>query len=631
MNTRTQKGNIAFLVSITIAAQSLFFAPVVHAIEAVTCGGTPQAFNETLFIDTDDAEGNGIEWGTLAECGMTTNYTGGEGDALCVKASAFGPAFDTTFETNEFSLVGVDSASVEFKVNYQDFGGGDRLEVQVSANGVPWTTIGLANISVGLFEGAGLTVNLSLAPVLGADDAKVRWRYYDNTAGADSGVYAQIDDITINCVGGADVSASVTPSAPTVTEGDEVTFNVVVKNDGPKSATDTQGFFSLPAGFTLVDIQSSQGLVIAETDGFGGLIGNIASGNEMTITAVARAGIAPEVALEVLAPNILTGIYDAGGATFGARLLPGAPVTGLVVLADDGVGDTSDGCQEIVNADAMQGNIALLTSGGCSTDVRVKNAQDAGAIGAIVASESIPFPIPPFTDFFDELSTMTPSGTVTEPITIPAIKVRKITGDALKANVVNSLQVSLNGLDFLSQEQKGFGFVRADQADPGFALLQLTDSNNFVEPSIIVVRDRDQDGEPDTTDQCITDASKIAPGVCGCGVSDSDSNSNGIIDCLSGEELKASIAEARSNVQKLRKKKGQKALRKLIRSLLQEIVQGVVSPTSPLLSATSQSNLEKFAKRANRLGKKATRTSAKNFNANKRKARKALDKLAQAI
>jgi len=33
-------------------------------------------------------------------------------------------------------------------------------------------------------------------------------------------------------------------------------------------------------------------------------------------------------------------------------------------------------------------------------------------------------------------------------------------------------------------------------------------------------------------DKCLSDSSKLEPGICGCGVSDGDSNGNGQVDCL---------------------------------------------------------------------------------------------------
>jgi hypothetical protein len=45
------------------------------------------------------------------------------------------------------------------------------------------------------------------------------------------------------------------------------------------------------------------------------------------------------------------------------------------------------------------------------------------------------------------------------------------------------------------------------------------------------VTDTDNDGTPDGCDLCPTDALKITPGVCGCGVSDADADSDGTPDC----------------------------------------------------------------------------------------------------
>ncbi len=43
--------------------------------------------------------------------------------------------------------------------------------------------------------------------------------------------------------------------------------------------------------------------------------------------------------------------------------------------------------------------------------------------------------------------------------------------------------------------------------------------------------DGDGDGSPDCLDGCAADAAKTAPGACGCGVADVDSNNNGTADC----------------------------------------------------------------------------------------------------
>ena len=44
--------------------------------------------------------------------------------------------------------------------------------------------------------------------------------------------------------------------------------------------------------------------------------------------------------------------------------------------------------------------------------------------------------------------------------------------------------------------------------------------------------DTDSDGTADCVDLCDTDSNKVTAGTCGCGVSDADSNNNGLLDCF---------------------------------------------------------------------------------------------------
>ena len=57
--------------------------------------------------------------------------------------------------------------------------------------------------------------------------------------------------------------------------------------------------------------------------------------------------------------------------------------------------------------------------------------------------------------------------------------------------------------------------------------------------------DSDADGSGDFFDGCPSDSAKTAPGICGCGSADTDSNANGIADCLTTNELAAKIAAAK--------------------------------------------------------------------------------------
>ena len=85
----------------------------------------------------------------------------------------------------------------------------------------------------------------------------------------------------------------------------------------------------------------------------------------------------------VNSPPGIAGTYDAQTADFGASV--STPTTGDVVLVNDGVGTTRDGCETpFVNAAALAGKIALIERGACNFTVKVKNAQLNGAIGALI-------------------------------------------------------------------------------------------------------------------------------------------------------------------------------------------------------------------------------------------------------
>ena len=68
------------------------------------------------------------------------------------------------------------------------------------------------------------------------------------------------------------------------------------------------------------------------------------------------------------------------------------PIEEALVLIDDeqdtlgggSLGTRRDACQPLVNADEIDGHIALIERGGCEFQVKLMRAEDAGAVGAIV-------------------------------------------------------------------------------------------------------------------------------------------------------------------------------------------------------------------------------------------------------
>lgn len=94
--------------------------------------------------------------------------------------------------------------------------------------------------------------------------------------------------------------------------------------------------------------------------------------------------------LTVTSPNL--GVFAVGTAAFGAPLsAPG--VSGSLAIAldvdEDGAGTVStatDGCSAITSN--VAGKIAVIDRGSCGFVVKVKNAQDAGAIAVVIADNA---------------------------------------------------------------------------------------------------------------------------------------------------------------------------------------------------------------------------------------------------
>src|SRR5437867_4217416 len=104
------------------------------------------------------------------------------------------------------------------------------------------------------------------------------------------------------------------------------------------------------------------------------------------VTARASSFLDSKPNLHVNSPAPAVGDYEVGLASFGPPLSQSG-LTGGVVLANDGVGIVTNACEPLVNV--VAGKIVLLDRGGCPFVTKVKNAQNAGAIGVVVA-DSVP-------------------------------------------------------------------------------------------------------------------------------------------------------------------------------------------------------------------------------------------------
>jgi subtilisin family serine protease len=116
----------------------------------------------------------------------------------------------------------------------------------------------------------------------------------------------------------------------------------------------------------------------------------------ITVAASTRNGQHSVEAMQVRSPPSIAGKYAVKEASFTPLLIDNDPIEGQLILVDDGdvtlpdgsSGTVIDACQPLINDSELSGNIALIQRGGCDFDVKIQNADNAGAIAAIVINIS---------------------------------------------------------------------------------------------------------------------------------------------------------------------------------------------------------------------------------------------------
>lgn len=110
------------------------------------------------------------------------------------------------------------------------------------------------------------------------------------------------------------------------------------------------------------------------------------AGGPWVITAAAstRTGKSSSEAMEIKTPASIAGLYIAREANFTPELQSVGPIEGRLVLADDDTATSSDACEELINASEISGKIAFVQRGNCEFEIKIANAEDAGAIAVVV-------------------------------------------------------------------------------------------------------------------------------------------------------------------------------------------------------------------------------------------------------
>lgn len=112
----------------------------------------------------------------------------------------------------------------------------------------------------------------------------------------------------------------------------------------------------------------------------------------ITVAASSREGSHSLEAMQVTSPSSVAGRYAVKEASFTTALKDSDPLEAELVLVDDGndtlsgggTGTTNDACESLVNSTEVSGKIAFIQRGGCDFDVKIQNADNAGAIAAVV-------------------------------------------------------------------------------------------------------------------------------------------------------------------------------------------------------------------------------------------------------
>lgn len=132
----------------------------------------------------------------------------------------------------------------------------------------------------------------------------------------------------------------------------------------------------------------------------------------------------PSVRITTVVPGA-AGYYEYGAATFGPSITTPSTL-GMLAVIPAGSSTSSQGCTAFDTAatTAVAGKVVILDRGTCTFVVKVKNAQNAGAIGALIA------------DNVD--AAISGLGGTDASITIPSARITKSAGTKLKAAVASA-------------------------------------------------------------------------------------------------------------------------------------------------------------------------------------------------
>jgi hypothetical protein len=192
----------------------------------------------------------------------------------------------------------------------------------------------------------------------------------------------------------------------------------------------------------------------------------------MTVAASSQTGTAFSDAISITAPTTLAGAVEMREASFTPPITAKSPIEAPLIAAVDstpassGTGSPRDACSALTNATRVTGRIALVERGGCEFQVKIRNAENAGAVGVIVYNDAAGEPIVMNGD----------AGSVH----IPAVMIGADDGKRLLAALAGTQQVTVKLAKGVFVAVTTTGNILADFSSRGPA---LTDPN-FLKPDV---------------------------------------------------------------------------------------------------------------------------------------------------
>ena len=146
--------------------------------------------------------------------------------------------------------------------------------------------------------------------------------------------------------------------------------------------------------------------------------------------------------LTVESPSQIAGVFDVSHPTDWGGAITGEALTAEVAVVNDGTINGSQGCGDLVNGADLMGKIALIDRGTCEFGRKVVNAENAGAVGAIICN-------------FEEGAPGMAAGAVGGQATIPVVSMglndcttlRGFIGDGL---MISFVEPTSSGPEFLT-------------------------------------------------------------------------------------------------------------------------------------------------------------------------------------